>query len=214
MPDDGSHVTETGRDMSRELTEFVWLIFSDETPEYDHLLLRVYGMISRGEQREVGSHVATFVTNAIAGSDRRQPSVPTNMRYHLTYRVDWDMIAKRMIEMAEDLDEVACAYVRTVARSHAIGEVRAYVDTYAALYGTDSLSELIRTMDKIEDPFDPKFPLPKPVREQADQVCAAAVRAFSPKNSDMGIFRFAYNSEFTSYGDRFARDYISELMNR
>lgn len=200
--------------MSRELTEFVWLIFSDETPEYDHLLLRVYGMISRGEQREVGSHVATFVTNAIAGSDRRQPSVPTNMRYHLTYRVDWDVIAKRMIEMAEDLDEVACAYIRTVARSHAIGEVRSYLDTYAELYGTDSLPELIRTMDKLEDPFDPQFPLPKPIAEQADQVCAAAVRAFGPKPAYGSVFRFAYNSEFTSFGERFARDYISERMNK
>lgn len=201
--------------MSRELTEFVWLIFSDETPEYDHLLLRVYGMISRGETaKAIAHHVATFVTNAIAGSDRRQPSVPTNMRYHLTYRVDWDVIAKRMISAAEDLDEVACAYIRTVARSHAIGEVRAYVDTYAALYGTDSLSELIRTMDRLEDPFDPQFPLPKPVREQADQVCAAAVRAFGPKPAYGDVFRFAYNSEFTSFGERFARDYISELMNK
>lgn len=213
MPDDGSQ--KNGRVMtSRELTEFVWLVFTDETPEYDQLLLKVYGMISRGEQREVGSHVATFVTNALAGSDRRQPSVPTSMRYHLTYRVDWDVITKRMIEMAEDLDEVTDAYVRTVARSHAIGEVRAYVDTYAALYGPDGLSELIRTMDKIEDPFDTKFPLPKPVREQADQVCAAAVRAFGPKPAYLRVFRFAYETEYVSYGERFARDYISERMNK
>lgn len=200
--------------MSRELTEFVWLVFSDETPEYDQLLLRVYGMISRGEQREVVRYVTTFVTNAIAGSDRRQPSVPTSMRYYLTYRVDWDVISQRMIKMAGDLQEVACAYIRTVARSHAIGEVRSYLDTYAELYGTDSLSELIRTMDKIEDPFDPQFPLPKPIREQADQVCAAAVRAFGPEPAYRSVFRFAYETEYVSYGERFARDYISELMNR
>lgn len=199
---------------SRELTEFVWLVLADETPEYDQLLLRVYGMISRGEQREVGRYVTTFVTNAIAGSDRRQPSVPTSMRYYLTYRVDWDVIAKRMISMAEDLDEVACAYIRTVARSHAIGEVRSYLDTYAELYGTDSLPELIRTMDKVEDPFDPEFPLPKPIREQADQVCAAAVRAFGPEPAYAGVFRFAYETEYVSYGERFARDYISERMNK
>lgn len=199
---------------SRELTEFVWLVFSDETPEYDQLLLRVYGMISRGEQQEVGRYVTTFVTNAIAGTDQRLPSVPTSMRYYLTYRVDWDVVAKRMISAANDLDEVTCAYIRTVARSHAIGEVRAYVDTYAALYGTESLSELIRTMDKIEDPFDPKFPLPKPIAEQAEEVCASAVRAFGPKPSYQGVFRFAYETEYVSYGERFARDYISELMGK
>jgi len=199
---------------SRELTEFVWLVLADETPEYDDLLLTVYGMISRGEQQEVGRYVTTFVTNAVAGTDQRLPSVPTSMRYYLTYRVDWDVIAKRMIKMAEDLNEVACAYIRTVARSHAIGEMRAYIDTYAALYGTVSLSELIRTMDKVEDPFDPEFPLPKPVREQADQVCAAAVRAFGPKTAYAGVFRFAYETEYVSYGERFARDYISERMNK
>lgn len=199
---------------SRELTEFVWLVLSDETPEYDQLLLRVYGMISRGEQQEVGRYVTTFVTNAIAGTDQRLPSVPTSMRYHLTYRVDWDVIAKRMISAANDLDEVTCAYIRTVARSHAIGEVRSYLDTYAELYGTDSLPELVRTMDRLEDPFDPQFPLPKPIAEQADKVCAAAVRAFGPKPAYGDVFRFAYNSEFTSFGERFARDYISELMNR
>lgn len=201
--------------MSRELTEFVWLVFSDETPEYDSLLLDIYGMKNRGETaKAIAHHVMSFVTNAIAGSDRRQPSVPTSMRYHLSYRVDWDVIAKRMIEMAEDLDEVTDAYVRTVARSHAIGEVRAYVDTYAALYGMDSLPDLVRTMDELEDPFDPKFPLPKPVREQADQVCAAAVRAFGPKPAYQSVFRFAYETEYVSYGERFARDYISELMNK
>ena len=200
--------------MSKELTEFVWLIFSDETPEFDQLLLRVYGMISRGEQREVGRYVTTFVTNAIAGTDQRQPSVPTNMRYYLTNRVDWDVIAKRMIEMAEDLDEVTDAYVRTAARSHAIGAVRAYVDTYVTLYGPEGLSELIRTMDELEDPFDPKFPLPKPVREQADQACAEAVCAFGPKPAYLRVFRFAYETEYVSYGERFARDYIRERMNK
>ena len=201
--------------MSRELTEFVWLIFSDETPEYDQLLLRVYGMVSRGETAEaIAHHAMSFVTNAIAGSDRRQPSVPTNMRYYLTNRVDWDVIAKRMIEMADDLDEVTDAYVRAVARSHAIGAVRAYVDTHAALYGKEGLSELIRTMDELEDPFDPKFPLPKPVREQADQACAEAVCAFGPKPAYLRVFRFAYETEYVSYGERFARDYISERMNK
>lgn len=200
---------------SREITEFVWVTFSDETPEIDRLLLEVYGMISRGETAKAIEHrVAESIKCVIAGSDRRQPSVSASMRDYLDFRVDWDVIMSRVTHMANDLYEVTRAYVRTVARSHAIGEMRAYVDTYAALYGPDGLSELVRTMDKLEDPFDPKFPLPKPVTEQAEKVCAAAVRAFGPRTSDLRVFRFAYNSEFTSFGERFARDYISELMNK
>ena len=197
------------------LAEFVWQVFSDENPEYDQLLLETYGMICRGEPtKEVEYHVIEFIKNSIAGKESGNlPSVSKTMSRYLDFHVDWDLLTARVIREANDMDEVGHAYVRTVARSHAIGEVRAYIDIYAALYGSDGLSELVRKMDKINDPFNKQFPLPKPIRSQMERVCVAAVRAFRPRVSDVRVLGFSYESEFISYGEKFARDYIGELMD-
>src|SRR5690606_22805930 len=142
------------------LAEFAWQVFSDENPEYDQLLLETYGMICRDEPtKEVEYHVIEFIKNSIAGKESGNlPSVSKTMSRYLDFHVDWDLLTARVIREANDMDEVGHAYVRTVARSHAIGEVRAYIDIYAALYGSDGLSELVRKMDKINDPFNKQFP--------------------------------------------------------
>lgn len=196
------------------LAEFVWNVFRDENPEYDQLLLETYGMISRGEPtKEIEYRVIEFIKNSIAGAESGNlPSVSKTMLRYLDFHVDWDLITECVIREANDMDEIAHAYVRTVARSHAIGEMRAYIDIYATLYGSDGLYKLIDRMDGISDPFNKQFPLPKPFQDSMERVCVAAVRAFRPKVSDTRVLGFSYESEFISYGEKFARDYINELM--
>lgn len=195
------------------LAEFVWSVFSDENPEYDSLLLETYGMICRDEPtKEIEYRVIEFIKKSIAGADDGHlPSVSKTMSRYLDFHVDWDLITARVIREANDMDEVGHAYVRTVARSHAIGEMRAYIDIYATLYGSDGLYKLVDRMDGISDPFNKQFPLPKPVRSQMERVCVEAVRAFRPRISDARVFGFSYESEFISYGEKFAREYINEL---
>lgn len=197
-------------------TEFVWQTFSDENPEYDQLLLEVYGMIIKDEPKNVVEcHVIDSIEKAFSGVDNRNvPSVAKSIRYFMGYHTDWRVLTERMIRAAGDLGEVAHAYVRTVARAHAIGEVRAYIGIYAAVHGVDGLSGLIREMDRIDDPFYPKFPLPRPDWDRMEKVCEAAAHLFGLGTEDSRSLGFSYKNEFIYYGEKFARDYINELLSK